>query len=288
MPSEVIERIDQLANENQSFTQKNTVTDESDDIYEGTMTVDTNAGQIELELRGDNENALLELDSTSNKANEGNVYNLQNNNTNDSDNKVENITDDLSLEDDVSMTFFEDEEAIHDVIVEMDEKYGNRESSYNLRPRRPRIYSHLFMTINHYEMTQYSLKKGIQVFGDEGVAAVISELKQLHDRHVIEPMYENDITMSERRKALPYLMFLKKKRSGLIKGRGCADGRSQRLDIQKEEASSPTVALGSVLLTSQFQFNLTSIGVNSHCLFINIIRFIGYSILLSERLIFIC
>jgi Reverse transcriptase (RNA-dependent DNA polymerase) len=45
-------------------------------------------------------------------------------------------------------------------------------------------------------------------------------------------------------------MFLKKKRSGHIKGRGCADGRRQRLDIPKEEASSPTVTLESVFLTS--------------------------------------
>jgi Reverse transcriptase (RNA-dependent DNA polymerase) len=45
-------------------------------------------------------------------------------------------------------------------------------------------------------------------------------------------------------------MFLKKKRNGIIKGRGCADGRKQRLYTNKDDASSPTVSIESVILTS--------------------------------------
>jgi hypothetical protein len=44
-------------------------------------------------------------------------------------------------------------------------------------------------------------------------------------------------------------MFLKEKRCGLIKGRGCADGRKQRDYLTKEETSSPTVAIESVMLS---------------------------------------
>jgi hypothetical protein len=44
-------------------------------------------------------------------------------------------------------------------------------------------------------------------------------------------------------------MFLKKKRNGTVKGRGCADGRKQRRYTAKEDASSPTVATESVFLT---------------------------------------
>jgi hypothetical protein len=44
-------------------------------------------------------------------------------------------------------------------------------------------------------------------------------------------------------------MFLKQKRNGTIKGRGCADGRKQRQYTTKEEASSPTVAIESVMLS---------------------------------------
>ena len=45
-------------------------------------------------------------------------------------------------------------------------------------------------------------------------------------------------------------MFLKEKRCGRIKGRGCADGRKQRLYKTKEETSSPTITLESLFLTS--------------------------------------
>jgi hypothetical protein len=38
--------------------------------------------------------------------------------------------------------------------------------------------------------------------------------------------------------------------TGQIKGRGCADGRKPRLYYDKEDASSPTVAIESVMLTS--------------------------------------
>ena len=44
-------------------------------------------------------------------------------------------------------------------------------------------------------------------------------------------------------------MFLKQKHTGQVKGRGCADGRKQRESTSKEEASSPTVAIESVLLS---------------------------------------
>jgi hypothetical protein len=44
-------------------------------------------------------------------------------------------------------------------------------------------------------------------------------------------------------------MFLKEKRCGLIKGRGCADGRKQREYLTKEETSPPTVTIESVMLS---------------------------------------
>ena len=44
-------------------------------------------------------------------------------------------------------------------------------------------------------------------------------------------------------------MFLKQKRTGQIKGWGCVDRRKQRLHTPKDNASSPTVATESVLLS---------------------------------------
>ena len=45
-------------------------------------------------------------------------------------------------------------------------------------------------------------------------------------------------------------MFLKKKRCGTIKGRGCADGRKQRAYVTKEESTSPTISTEAVFLTA--------------------------------------
>jgi hypothetical protein len=44
-------------------------------------------------------------------------------------------------------------------------------------------------------------------------------------------------------------MILKGKRCGTMKGRGCANGRSQREYMMKEENLSPTVATEALLLT---------------------------------------
>jgi len=41
------------------------------------------------------------------------------------------------------------------------------------------------------------------------------------------PLRKEYMSYEQRKKALQYLMFLKEKRDGTIKTRGCADGRSQ-------------------------------------------------------------
>ena len=61
---------------------------------------------------------------------------------------------------------------------------------------------------------------------------------------------KKDLTRKQQKKALKLMMFLKKKRCCRIKGRACADGRSQRLYTKKEDAASPTAALESIMLTS--------------------------------------
>eukprot|EP00957_Ditylum_brightwellii_P091242 6946802-Ditylum_brightwellii.AAC.1 len=45
-------------------------------------------------------------------------------------------------------------------------------------------------------------------------------------------------------------MFLKEKRSGEVKGRGCSDGRKQRVYKTKEEANAPTVSTEAMFLTA--------------------------------------
>ena len=99
-------------------------------------------------------------------------------------------------------------------------------------------------------MTQHNMKKGIKLFGKAKVDAVLQELKQLHDRKVLEPKDTTTMTYNEKRAALQYLMFLKQKRNGTIKGRGCADSQKQHEYTAKEDASSPTMAIELVMLTS--------------------------------------
>jgi hypothetical protein len=125
----------------------------------------------------------------------------------------------------------------------MTDAYGERSKGHNLRPRRPRDYSHLHAMLEGIAMTQHSVKKGLKAFGDNGTQALLKELRQLHDQQVIEPKGPAEITRQQRHNALQYLMFLKKKRCGTIKARGCADGRKQCEYTSKEETSSPTVAI---------------------------------------------
>jgi hypothetical protein len=65
----------------------------------------------------------------------------------------------------------------------------------------------------------------------------------------MKPVGKFDLTAEERKGALRYLMFLKEKRCGTIKGRGCADGRKQRDYMTKQETSAPTVATEALILT---------------------------------------
>jgi hypothetical protein len=98
-------------------------------------------------------------------------------------------------------------------------------------------------------MTQYNLKQGILKFGDKGKQAVMTELQQLYDREVMQAVSKSDLTYDKRRGALRYIMFLKEKRCGKIKGRGCADGRPQCDYMTKEDTSSPTVATEALMLS---------------------------------------
>jgi len=77
-------------------------------------------------------------------------------------------------------------------------------------------------------ITQMSLKAGIKKFGEKGSEAVSKELRQLHDRRAMVPVLKNELSTEDKKRALRYLMFIKEKRDGAIKARGCVDGRPQR------------------------------------------------------------
>ena len=177
--------------------------------------------------------------------------NINNNNHDDSPQSNRNDIDDeseASSQDHVTNDTQQDDN--HDNMTldaAMDAAYGTRTNVYNLRPRQPRNYDHLF--------TQYSVKKGLQIFGQAGNNAIIKELQQLHNLKVITPVDASSLSSEDKSGALQYLMFLKQKRCGAIKGRGCADGRKQRTYLSKEDTSSPTVAIESVFLSCVIDAN---------------------------------
>ena len=91
------------------------------------------------------------------------------------------------------------------------------------------------------------IRRGLKLFGSEGISADKAELQQLHDLKVMEAKL---LTTTQKREALGYLMFLKRKRNGKIKARSCADGRPQRAYIPQEDARAPTVSTEAVFMTA--------------------------------------
>jgi hypothetical protein len=161
----------------------------------------------------------------------------------------------------------EDQDAeVHQAAIErnMEERYGPRTEQYSLRQRKERDYSHLFATSTPKEETevsededdaplatpQMSMQRGLKVFGEDGVAAVKKEMLQLHERKVMQLKPATELTREQKKEALAYLMFLKRKRCRKVKERGCADGWKQRAYTSREDAASPTVATESVFLTA--------------------------------------
>ena len=71
----------------------------------------------------------------------------------------------------------------------------------------------------------------------------------MHDRMAMDPQNADEMTTIKKKAALQYLMFLKQKRCGKIKGRGCADGRKQHKYLTKDNTSAPTVATEALFLT---------------------------------------
>jgi hypothetical protein len=102
---------------------------------------------------------------------------------------------------------------VPDIAAEMEERYGPQTGQYDLRPRKPRKYSHLHTVVSglrrsclcgenkinttarkpldyghmstvilkYTVIKQHELKKGLKEFGEAGIKRVLKELQQLHD-----------------------------------------------------------------------------------------------------------
>jgi hypothetical protein len=115
----------------------------------------------------------------------------------------------------------------------------------------PLIEDHLMMHIVGVVLAQqYSVNKGIQLFGDAARESVKKELRQLHDYATYVPVNARELTPEQKKEALASLIFITQKRCGRIKSRACVNGSTQRTYIPKENTASPTVMNDSVMITS--------------------------------------
>ena len=101
--------------------------------------------------------------------------------------------------------------------------------------------------------TQMSAKQGFKTVGEQAVAAIFKEYKQLNDgpmpgKPVVQAVDTNTLTDEMKSKALDAVNLIKIKRDGKIKGRSCLNGSKQRKYLkQYESVTSPTASLEGLL-----------------------------------------
>lgn len=93
------------------------------------------------------------------------------------------------------------------------------------------------------------MAEGIKRYGEKAVEAVLTEYAQLNEKGVFEPIFVDKLTTKQRKIVLNLITMVKRKRCGKVKGRACADDRKQRKYISKEDSTSPTVHLESLILS---------------------------------------
>jgi hypothetical protein len=98
-------------------------------------------------------------------------------------------------------------------------------------------------------MTKLSLKEAQREWGSDAKNAAFSEAKQLHWRNSFKSVHCRELTAEQRKQILESHMFVVKKKDGTSKAREVAGGNKQLDFVSKEDASSPTAATESVLLS---------------------------------------
>ena len=97
--------------------------------------------------------------------------------------------------------------------------------------------------------TQLSFREGLRRYGRDAEVALLKEYAQFDDYNVYEPLNATLLTPEQRRSALRAIELITEKRSGLLKGRTCVDGRPQRPFYDKLATSSPTIATDALILS---------------------------------------
>ena len=96
---------------------------------------------------------------------------------------------------------------------------------------------------------QLTIKQATKLWGKDTTIAAEKEMKQLHWCKSFQPICWINLTPEQRSAVLELHIFVQKKRTGEVKARMVAGGNWQRGYIDKEDASSPTLATESILLS---------------------------------------
>jgi len=107
------------------------------------------------------------------------------------------------------------------------------------------VVNHMF---DQMCFNQMHASKGIKLFKERDVAALFKEYKQLNDMAVVGKVSYEQLTDEDKKRALRAINLIKEKRDGKIKGRTCADGSKHRKFVPREDASSPTLAVESLMV----------------------------------------
>ena len=95
---------------------------------------------------------------------------------------------------------------------------------------------------------QVNVNEGVKRHGDKALVSLLKEFGQIHKYDTFDPQMMSSLTYEQRKAALNIITMIKEKRDGTIKTRACADGRKQRRYIPKEDVTSPTIQLESIIM----------------------------------------
>jgi hypothetical protein len=154
---------------------------------------------------------------------------------------------------------FEDEEwqrieQCHNLIAQA---HPNPEQDMTYDPAMAMVFARIMSDINSQTTIQgasfaqqYIIQRGLKKFGKLGIDAATKEMDQLHRRNCFTPIDVAKMTPLERQKSVDALMFLAEKRNKTIKGRMVYNGKPTREWLTREESTSPTASLESIMLTA--------------------------------------
>ena len=123
------------------------------------------------------------------------------------------------------------------------------------QPKKQADANYFLKTTVDVMFTQMSARRGMKLFKERAVAAMIKELTQLDKgamdgKPVVIPTDPKLLTPEHKKLALEAVHLIKEKRDGSIKGRTCANGSKQRGYLKEgETVASPAVSMEGIFLT---------------------------------------